>query len=68
MSFYTLEEKAALLLTEHVTFISNKRVPDDVYQEVRKYYNEKEYVDLILIINQINSWNRIAISMGNIAE
>lgn len=67
-SFYTPEEKAALLLTEHVTFISNKRMPDDVYQEVRKFYNEKEYVDLILIINQINNWNRIAISMGNIAE
>ncbi|MGE8204721.1 carboxymuconolactone decarboxylase family protein [Heyndrickxia sp. NPDC080065] len=67
-NFYTQEEKAALKLTESITFISTKRVPDELYQEVRKYYDEKEYVDLVLLINQINSWNRLSIAMGNIAE
>lgn len=67
-TFYTDAEKAALELTEHVTLIATKRVPDELYQRVREHYNEKQYVDLILLINQINSWNRISISMGNIAE
>ncbi|MDV6377866.1 carboxymuconolactone decarboxylase family protein [Sporosarcina sp. GW1-11] len=66
--FYTEAEKVALELTEHVTLIPTKRVPDDLYQRVREHYNEKQYVDLILIINQINNWNRISIAMGNTAS
>ena len=65
--FYTEAEKAALELTEHVTLIPNKRVPDELYNRIRSHYSEKEYVDLVLMINQINSWNRISIAMGNIA-
>lgn len=66
--FYTDAEKTALELTEHVTLIPNKRVPDELYDRVRKYYSEKEYVDLVILINQINSWNRLSISMGNIVK
>ncbi len=65
--FYTEAEKVALELTEHVTLIPTKRVPDELYQRVREHYDEKQYVDLVLIINQINSWNRMSIAMGNIA-
>jgi alkylhydroperoxidase family enzyme len=54
-------------LTEHVTLIPTKRVPDQLYQRVRNHYDEKQYVDLVLIINQINTWNRIAIAMGQTA-
>lgn len=67
-SFYTDEEKIALELAEHITNISTQRVPDTLYKSVRKYYNEKQYTDLVILINQINSWNRISISMGNIAK
>jgi AhpD family alkylhydroperoxidase len=62
--FYTEAEKVALELTEHVTLIPTKRVPDELYQRVREHYDEKQYVDLVLIVNQINSWNRISIAMG----
>lgn len=65
--FYSDAEKAALELTEYVTLVSTMRVPDDLYNRVREHFDEKEYVDLILIINQINSWNRLSISMGNVA-
>ena len=65
--FYTEAEKVALELTEHVTLIPTKRVPDELYQRVHEHYDKKQYVDLVLIINQINSWNRISISMGNTA-
>ena len=66
-TFYTVPEKVALELTEYVTLIPTKRVPDELYQRVREHYDEREYVDLVLIINQINSWNRISIAMGNTA-
>ncbi|WP_052475153.1 carboxymuconolactone decarboxylase family protein [Bacillus badius] len=65
--FYSSEEKVAFELSEHITLIPTKRVPSDLYQRVREHYNEKQYVDLVLIINQINSWNRISIAMGNTA-
>ncbi|WML42727.1 carboxymuconolactone decarboxylase family protein [Neobacillus sp. PS3-40] len=66
--FYSDEEKAALLLAEHITLISEKRVPTSVYEEVSKYFTDEEYVNLVLCINQINSWNRISISMGKSAK
>ncbi|KYD11269.1 carboxymuconolactone decarboxylase family protein [Heyndrickxia sporothermodurans] len=65
--FYTDAEKVALELTENVTLVSTMRVPDDLYHRVREHFSEKDYVDLVILINQINSWNRISISMGNFA-
>ena len=53
------------ILAQHL--IPTKRVPDKLYQRVREHYDERQYVDLVLIINQINSWKRISISMGNTA-
>ncbi|MEE6452229.1 carboxymuconolactone decarboxylase family protein [Gottfriedia acidiceleris] len=63
--FYTDAEKVALELAEHITLISNKGVSDELYNRVSKYFSENEYANLVFIINQINSWNRISISMGN---
>ncbi|MEA0562384.1 carboxymuconolactone decarboxylase family protein [Lysinibacillus irui] len=67
-TFYSEAEKVALELTEHITLIPEKRVPDVLYERVRKHFDEKAYVDLVILINQINSWNRISIAMGNVAE
>jgi AhpD family alkylhydroperoxidase len=66
-TFYSDAEKVALELTEHVTLIANMRVPDELYSRIREHFSEKEYVDLVILINQINSWNRLSISMGNVA-
>ncbi|WP_219835587.1 carboxymuconolactone decarboxylase family protein [Paenibacillus sp. R14(2021)] len=62
--FYTDAERAALALTEAVTKISDAGVPQHLYELVRNYYDESEYVDLIMAINAINCWNRMAISTG----
>lgn len=67
-TFYSATEKVALELTEHITLIPEKRVSDELYERVRKHFDEKAYVDLVILINQINSWNRISIAMGNVAE
>lgn len=61
---YTEKERAALELTECVTRISEGGVPDHVYESVRAHFSEKEYVDLVMAINVINCWNRLAISTG----
>jgi len=67
-SFYSDAEKVALELAEHVTLIPTKRVPDELFSRVRSHYSEREYVDLIVLINQINNWNRLSISMGVTAK
>ncbi len=36
-------------------------VPGEIYEPVRRYFTEKELVDLTLAIVAINGWNRIAI-------
>ncbi|GIP58826.1 carboxymuconolactone decarboxylase family protein [Paenibacillus woosongensis] len=61
---FTDQERAALELTECVTNISVEGVPQPVYEKVRQYFTESEYVDLLIAINTINSWNRLAISSG----
>ena len=60
--FYTDKERAALAWTEAVTLVSETHVRDSAYEEVRKYFNEKEIVDLTFIVTTINAWNRLAIA------
>jgi AhpD family alkylhydroperoxidase len=60
--FYNERERAALAWTEEVTRVYEDQVPDAAYQEARKFFNEKELVDLTLAVIAINSWNRLAIS------
>jgi len=61
---FTGKERAALALTEAVTLISEAGVPQAVYDEVRSHFSESEIVALIMAINAINCWNRIAIATG----
>ncbi|MEO8098565.1 MAG: carboxymuconolactone decarboxylase family protein [Acidobacteriota bacterium] len=60
--FYTERERAALSWTEAVTRISEGSVPDELYEDVRQKFTEKELVDLTMAIVAINGWNRLAIA------
>ena len=64
--YYTDRERAALAWAEAVTNIKETHAPDDVYQEARKHFNEKEMADLTLAISTINAWNRLAISARSV--
>jgi alkylhydroperoxidase family enzyme len=55
-------ERAALAWTEAVTKISDRHVPDEVYEEARRNFSEKELVDLTAAVIAINAWNRAAIA------
>src|SRR5215831_18787317 len=48
--FYTDRERAALAWTEAVTLVSETHVPDDVYEEARRYFTEEELVNLTLAV------------------
>ena len=64
--FYTDRERAALEWTEALTVISENDVPGSLYDEVRKYFTEKEMVDLSMAIVAINGWNRLAIGFRTV--
>jgi AhpD family alkylhydroperoxidase len=59
---YSARERAALAWTEAVTKIGDDHVPDEVYDEVRRQFSEKELVDLTAAVIAINAWNRAAIA------
>jgi AhpD family alkylhydroperoxidase len=61
--FFSDRERAALAWTEAVTNVSQSHVADEVFEEVKKHFSEKEIVDLTLALAMINLWNRIAISL-----
>lgn len=60
--FFTERERAALAWTEAVTRVGESRVPDELYEEVRRHFDERELVDLTLAVVVINGWNRLAVS------
>lgn len=56
------KEKAALAVTEAVTLISKNGLPDEVYKQALRYFNEIQIAQLIVLIATINAWNRIGVS------
>ena len=59
---YTERERAALAWAEAVTLLKDQQVPDDVYEQARRQFDEKALVDLTLAIVAINGWNRLSVS------
>ena len=62
--FYSPAERAALALTERVTRIADGGVPDELADELRKYFSDKQIVQLLMTIIHINAWNRLSIGTG----
>lgn len=60
--FFTERERAALEWTESLTLIAVTRVADDTWERVNPLFSPAELVDLTLLINLINAWNRFAIA------
>lgn len=60
--FYTDRERAALAWAEAVTLVTDGHIPDEVFEEVSKQFNEQELIDLTFAITTINTWNRLNIA------
>jgi AhpD family alkylhydroperoxidase len=64
--FYSDRERAALAWTEAVTLVADSQVPDDVYDEARKQFNEEELVNLTMALVAINGANRLNIAFRTV--
>ena len=67
--YFSDAERAALALTEAATRISDRPdpVPDEVWKEAARHYNERALAALILSIATINVWNRLNVSTRQVA-
>ncbi|MEU0385879.1 carboxymuconolactone decarboxylase family protein [Streptomyces chartreusis] len=54
-------ERAALALTEAVTVLTSSFVPDAVYEQAAKHFDEARLAHLIGLVVAINSWNRVMV-------
>jgi AhpD family alkylhydroperoxidase len=61
---FTDAERAALALTEAVTRLSDRSnpVPDEVWDEAARHYDEKALAALVLWIAQVNLFNRVNVA------
>ncbi len=59
---FTASERAALALTESVTRIGEAGVPDAVWDDVAREFDQRTIVALLMAIAAINVWNRLAVS------
>jgi alkylhydroperoxidase family enzyme len=64
--YFTDAERAALTLTEAVTRLADRpdAVPDEVWAEAARHYNEPQLAALVVSIATINAWNRLNVATG----
>jgi AhpD family alkylhydroperoxidase len=62
--YFTDAERAALALAEAVTRLSDSPdpVPDAVWDEAARYYDERQLAALVVQIAVINMWNRFNVA------
>ena len=63
--YFSEAERAALALTEAVTRLSDRAdpVPDEIWNEADKQFDEQELATLLLAISTINVWNRLNVAV-----
>jgi AhpD family alkylhydroperoxidase len=61
---YTERERAALGWTDALTRLSEGHVHAAAYAALKAHFSEEEQVELTLMINIINGWNRLAVGFG----
>ena len=67
--FFNGSERAALALAEAVTRLSDRSdpVPDDIWDEAARHFDEEALGALVLAIANINLWNRVNVATHQIA-
>lgn len=68
-SYFTGAERAALALTEALTRLADREdpVPDAVWEEAARYYDEAGLAALVLTISVSNLFNRLNVATGQTA-
>lgn len=67
--YFSDAERAALALTEAVTRLSDRAdpVPDEIWNEAARHYDEQALGALLLAIALINVWNRLNVATRQVA-
>lgn len=67
--YFTDAERAALDLTEAVTRLSDRSdaVPDAVWDEACRHYDEQELATIVLAVANVNLWNRLNAATRQVA-
>ena len=67
--YFTDAERVALALTEAVTRIADRPdpVPDELWTEATRHYDEPALAALLLAIANVNVWNRLNVATRQIA-
>lgn len=67
--YFTEAERAALALAEAVTRLSDRAdpVPDEIWQEAARHYDEAGLAGLLLAISVVNVWNRLNVATRQVA-
>jgi AhpD family alkylhydroperoxidase len=67
--YFTEAERAALALTEAVTRLSDRAdpVPDEIWDEAARHYDEQALAALLVAIASINVWNRLNVATRQVA-
>jgi AhpD family alkylhydroperoxidase len=67
--YFTDAERAALALTEAVTRLADRPdpVPDEIWNEAARYYDEKGLAAIITMIATTNLFNRVNVATRQIA-
>ncbi|MFF7071240.1 carboxymuconolactone decarboxylase family protein [Streptomyces pseudovenezuelae] len=59
---YDERERTALALTEAVTVLTDRQVPDRVYEKAAQHFDDRELAHLIGLVVAVNNWNRVMVS------
>src|SRR5262245_54105717 len=67
--YFTEAERAALALAEAVTRLSDRAdpVPDEIWDEAARHYNEPALSALLLSVSLTNVYNRLNVATGQVA-
>jgi len=67
--YYSDAERAALALTEATTRLNDRAdpVPDEIWKEAARHYDEKALGALVLSIAGINLWNRLNVATRQVS-
>jgi alkylhydroperoxidase family enzyme len=67
--YFTDAERAALALTEAVTRLADRSdpVPDEVWNEAKRHYNDPQLAAILLHVAVTNVWNRLNVATRQIA-
>jgi AhpD family alkylhydroperoxidase len=67
--YFSDAERAALALAESVTRLSDRAdpVPDEVWKDAARHFDERALAGLVLAISTVNVWNRLNVTTRQVA-